>query len=111
MEWNEQVAVNDRSFMRVIICTVSRIGMSIFTIYVSHESHWLIGHKKTQGVIEHHDDKRAGSRLARRALRRASGLLSPSDFMKLSHWKENKHRNGLPVNLFIFSGVNCNQIV
>ena len=78
---------------------------------IPHESHWLLGHKKTQGVIEHHDDKRAGSRLARRAGRQASGLLSPTDFMKLSQWKENKHRNRLFVNLFIFSGVNCDQLV
>ena len=32
-EWNEKGADNDRSFMRVIICTVSRIGMLIFPIY------------------------------------------------------------------------------
>ena len=38
---------------------------------IPHESHWLLGYKKTLGVIEHHDDKRAGSRSARRALRRA----------------------------------------
>ena len=32
-EWNEKGADNDRSFMRVIICTVMGIGMSIFPIY------------------------------------------------------------------------------
>ena len=110
-EWNEKFADNDISY---IYESNHFNGFNNWNVDFQHAKCTSVASRaqeKTQGEIEHQDDKRAESReqasklAGRQAGRRASGLLSPTEKLSQLLWQsmeENKHRNSFFCESFHF---------